>query len=185
MNLRRAQLTFRIIAIIVSVFLLGTFALFIYLVIKRPDIIPDSETFASFWIKNFSLIIAALAFAASTIASAYNALEQRHLRFLENYPYLEIFPILTVDALPLPVPKADLPDELKTFNFEYLQRVAPSQSHRPSAIELRYCALVLRNVGHGFITRATIEGTAEVPNYGIGPTEFKVDRRVNTTALRK
>jgi hypothetical protein len=179
MNYKRAHLAFRIIAIVVMFFITGVFAIFIFLMIARPDTIPASETFASFWVKNFSLLIAALAFAASTLASAYNALEQRHLRFMENYPYLEIFPILTVDPLPLPVPKLELPNELKTFNVDYLKRVAPSQEHNPSAIEFGYCALVLRNVGHGIVTRATIEGVAEIPNRGIPPVEFKIDRQVN------
>lgn len=179
MNLKQAKVAFRIVALVVTLFLAVFMSIFVYLMVARPDIVPASETFTSFWVKNFSLLIAALAFAASMLTSAYNALEERHLRFMENYPYLEIFPILSVDILPLPVPKADLPTELTTFNVEYLKEVAPSQSHQPSEIEFRYCALVLQNVGHGVVTRATIEGRAEVPDHGFTPTEFKVDRRIN------
>jgi hypothetical protein len=178
MNLKRAQRAFRIAATAVGIFMAGFLSIFLYLMLWRPDIIPASETFASFWVKNFSLLIAALAFAVSTLASAYNALEQRHLRFMENYPYLEVFPILSVDTLPLPIPRADLPPELETFNVDYLASVAPSQGHQPSGIEFRYLALVLRNVGHGPVTRVTLEGKAEVPNRGLPPVEFMVDRRV-------
>jgi hypothetical protein len=179
MDLSKTKIVYRIITIVVGLFVLAILSLFIYLMVKRPDIIPPSETFASFWVRNFSILIAAFAFAASTLASAYNALEDRHLRFMENYPYLEIFPILSVDVLPLPVPKSDFPDGMETFNDEYLKSVAPSQVHKPSAIEFRHCALVLRNVGKGIVTRVTIEGKAEVPGIGFQPVNFKVDRRFN------
>ena len=68
------------------VFITVVFAFFVYLMIARPQIVPASETFGSFWIKIISLLLPALAIAASTLASANNALEQRHLKFMENYP---------------------------------------------------------------------------------------------------
>lgn len=179
MNLEKAKWNFKIIATAIVLILVAVLATFIYLMIFRQDIVPIGETYGSFWLKNISLLLAALGFAASALSSAYNALEQRQLRYMENYPFLEVFPILSVDALPIPVPKSDLPPELESFNKEYLQSVAPSQNHSPSEIDFRYLALAIRNVGKGFATRVTITGSVEVPGRGFPTKVFTVDRRFN------
>jgi len=88
MKFEWSKILFWIITIAIGIFLLAVISLYIYLFLMQPNIVPQSETFASFWLKNFSLIIAALAFSASALAAAYNSLEQRHLRYMENYPYL-------------------------------------------------------------------------------------------------
>jgi hypothetical protein len=98
---------------------------------------------------------------------------------MENYPYLEVFPILSVDPLPLPIPKLDLPDELASFNADYLNTVAPSHPHEESDTSFRYVALALRNVGNGYITRVTVKGKVEVPGRGYPPVQFVVERRFN------
>ncbi len=179
MKLEQSKRIFWIAAISIGMLLLSFFITFCYLMIYQPGIIPSNETFGSFWLKNFSILFAAFTFAVSALTAAYNALEQRYLRYMENYPYLEIFPVLSVDTLPLPLPSVDLPTELTSFNLDYLNAVAPSHEHKASETDFRYLAIVLRNVGQGFITRATIVGTAEVPNRGFQPVKFKIDRRVN------
>ncbi|MCE7915935.1 MAG: hypothetical protein DYH15_15050 [Nitrosomonas sp. PRO4] len=147
--------------------------------IFRPDIIPPNDTYWSFWLSNLSILIAALAFFSSALVAAYNALEQVHLRYMENYPYLEIFPILSVDPLPLPIPKFDTPPELSSYNIDYLKEFAPSHQHETSDTEFRFLAMVLRNVGYGYITRAIIKGHVSIPNRGYKETPFLVDRRIN------
>lgn len=179
MNIERTKKIFRFIVWGIIVFSSLVFGVFIYVFLTKPQIIPIGETFGSFWIKNFSLLIAALAFASSALAAAYNAIEQRHLRYMENYPFLEIFPIWSVDPLPLPVPKFDLPPELSSFNKDYMKDVAPGKEIESSDTEFRYLALYLRNVGHGYVTRATIKGKAIVPGRGYPPADFIFDRRVN------
>jgi hypothetical protein len=179
MKLEQSKRVFWIVATFIAVLLLALLIGFCYLMIYQPNIVPPNETFGSFWLQNFSILIAAFAFAISALTAAYNALEQRYLRYMENYPYLEIFPILSVDALPLPIPRIDLPTELASFNLDYLKAVAPSHEHKASETDFRYLAIVLRNVGNGLITRATIAGTAEVPNRGFQPVKFKIDRKVN------
>jgi hypothetical protein len=179
MKLERSKQIFWAITIIVGILLIAFLIVFLYLMFYQPKIVPTNETFGSFWLKNFSILIAAFAFASSALTAAYNALEQRYLRYMENYPYLEVFPILSVDTLPLPIPRLDLPSELATFNLDYLRVVAPSHKHNTSDIDFRYLAIVLRNVGQGFITRITINGTADVPNRGFEPVNFEIDRRLN------
>ena len=178
MNIESMRIIFRIIVGVVLLFTFIILILFLYL-FTRPHIVPPSETFWSFWLKNLSLLIAAVAFASSALAMAYNAIEQRHLRYMENYPYLEVFTILSVDPLPLPVPTRNLPDELTSFNMDYLDAVAPSHPPSVSDIEFRYCALALRNVGNGYITRVTVKGMVEVPGIGFPPVHFTIDRRFN------
>ncbi len=179
MKFQRTKWIFRAVSFTIAIFLLIVIVIYIWLMLDHPEIVPATETYGSFWIKNFSIVVAALAFATTALATAYNALEQRHLRFMENYPYLAIFPILAVDTLPLPVPKTDIPTELETFNTDYLEKVAPSHRYIPSEIEFRYLALTLRNVGHGFIKRVTIKGVVEIPDQNLPSVEFRVDRRFN------
>ena len=83
----------------------GIFILFLVLMLAFPNIVPTSETYGSFWIKNLSLLIAAFAFAFSALAATYNALEQRSLRYMENYPYLELFPVLLLTLYHFLYPK--------------------------------------------------------------------------------
>jgi len=179
MKIERSKLFFRIIASLTILLLSSILVIWLYLMISQPSIIPLNETYGSFWLKNISLLIAAFAFASSALASAYNALEQRHLRYMENYPYLEIFSLLSVDFLPLPVPKHDLPPELASYNSDYLKVVAPKNSNAASDIEFRYLALGIRNVGHGYVTRIILKGSVEVPGRGFPITQFTVDRRFN------
>ncbi len=179
MKLEKSKRSFWIITFVVIGLLIAVLAVFIYLMAVKPNIVPSNETYASFWLKNLSLLVAVLAFSSSALAAAYNAMEQRHLRYMENYPYLEVFPVLSVDPLPSPVPRLDTPNELSSFDLDYLKTMAPSQLHEATDIEFRYLALALRNVGNGFITRITITGTAEVPGRGYPVKEFTVDRRFN------
>lgn len=179
MNLDKSKRAFWIVAIAVLVSLAAAVTVFIYLFLAQPSIVPPSETYGSFWLRSFSVLIAALTFALSALAFGYNALEQRQLRYMENYPYLELFPIMSVDPLPLPIPVADLPPELSTFNQDYLAKVAPSQVIAPSDAEFRFLAVALRNVGRGYLTRITIAGSAQVPQTGTPAVPFKIDRRFN------
>ncbi len=179
MKIEKSKLIFWIISVITGIILFSFFGMFIYLMFAQPTIVPLNETYGSFWLKNISLLVAVFVFASSTLAAAYNALEQRHLRYMENYPYLEINPILSVDPLPLPVPKYDLPPELSSFNTDYLNAVAPANQNIPSDVEFRYLALVVRNVGHGYITRIILNGIVEVPGKGFTARKFMVDRRFN------
>ena len=166
-------------SILVAVFLSLVLAVYVWLACKHPEIIPPSETFGSFWLKNFSILIASAALATTALAAAYNAVEQRTLRYMENYPYLEIFPILTVDPLPLPIPRYDLPPELATFNQDYLHAVAPAHTTLASDTSFRYLAMMLRNAGKGTVTKAFISGKAEVPGVGRPPVKFSIARRLN------
>ncbi|MBI3244337.1 MAG: hypothetical protein HYZ49_18820 [Chloroflexi bacterium] len=179
MNIERSKKIFWVIVVVLALFSAVIMGLFFYLLFSQPQIVPLGETFGSFWIKTSAVLIAALAFASSALAAAYNSLEQRQLRYMENYPYLEVFPILSVDPLPLPIPKFDLPEELVGFNTEYLKRVAPSQKLKTSDTDFGYLGIALHNVGHGRITRILITGIAEVPSRGFHPINFKIKRRVN------
>lgn len=179
MNIERNRMIFWIFFGVVSCFFFIVFVIFLYFSITRPQNVPPSETFWSFWLKNFSLFIAAVAFAFSALATAYNAIEQRHLLYMENYPYLEVFPIYSVDPLPLPIPKQNFPDELASFNADYLHAFPPSHPHEESDTNFRYAALALRNVGNGYITRITVKGEVEVPGVGFPPVQFVVERRFN------
>lgn len=179
MSLYRAQRVFKIVVAVLGAFFLIVIGLFLYLFLSLPSIVPQDQTFGAFWLTNFSLLIAAASFVSSALAAVWNAIEQRHLRYIENYPFLEIFPILTVDTLPLPIPKSELPVELAAFSSEYLSKVAPSHPAIPSDIDFRYLAFVLRNVGNGFISRVTISGFAKVPGYEFTETQFHIDRNFN------
>ena len=179
MNIERTRKIFGAVAIAVLIFAIAVVAAFVYLFVTQPQIVPSGETFGSFWLKNFAILLAALTFASSALAISYNALEQRHLRYMENYPYLVVFPIHTVDPLPLPIPTADVPGELKDFDVKYLAAVAPAQQPRGSDINFRYLAIVLRNVGHGHISQISMQGIAEVPNQRFEPISFHIERRVD------
>lgn len=179
MSIDTSKRAFWLIAILVLFFLLLLLCVLLWLMICHPEIVPKTDTFGAFWVRNFSILIAAFAFAASTLAAAYNALEQRNLRYMENYPYLEVFPILSVDPLPLPIPRADVPPELLSFNTDYLEKVAPAHPAPASAVEFRYLGIALRNVGHGTVTKVFIEGSAEVPGRGPAPIPFTIKRRFN------
>ncbi|MCK4789699.1 MAG: hypothetical protein KAV87_38520 [Desulfobacteraceae bacterium] len=179
MDIERSRKILKWITIGVTLLSILIFAGFTLLFFTQPQIVPSNETFGSFWLKNFAMLIAALALASSALAGYYNSLEQRHLRYSENYPYLAVFPVLSVDPLPLPIPKADVPTELREFNVEYLQAVAPDNVLSTSDPDFRFLALALRNVGHGPIARISIEGKARVPNWKVAPTPFKIDRRLD------
>lgn len=96
--------SFTIIATTVSA-VSGIFVgIFFYLMIFQPQMVPKDENFLSFWLKNSTVLFAALTFTFSALSMIQNSLEQRHLRFMENYPYLEISSFLSVWPFPLPFP---------------------------------------------------------------------------------
>ena len=179
MKHNRAERIFWGVIISVAIVMLLVILAFAYFMLFRLDVVPPTHTYWSFWIPNGALLIAALAFSASATAGALNALEQRNLRYMENYPYLEVFPIHTVDPLPLPIPKVDIPPVLDTFNVDYLQLVAPGHPVPNDDSQIRYLAVVLRNVGHSTVTLVKIEGTASVPGRGFPSVPFRINRRFN------
>ena len=99
MNIERTRKIFGAVAVAVLIFAIAVVAAFVYLLVTQPQIVPSGETCGSFWLKNSAILLATLTFASSALAISYNALEQRHLRYMENYPYLVVFPIHTVDPL--------------------------------------------------------------------------------------
>ncbi len=161
------------------IFVVGLFGYFLFLFLTQPQIIPPNDTPGSFWLRNLGVLITALVFASSALAGIYNYYELRHLRFMENYPYLEVSWILSVDPLPLPLPKVDVPTELSNYVEDYLKTLEPSQQYNASDTEVRYLGIALRNVGHGRIVRFEIRGTADVLSRALRKGSFKIDRNIS------
>ncbi len=172
---------FRNIALTATI-IAGIFVgIFFYLMIFQPQMVPKDENFLSFWLKNSIVLFTALSFIFTALSSIRNSIEQRNLRLIENYPYLEISSFLSLWSFPLPYPRYDVPNELKDFATDFWNTVAPSQPFRelPADTNFRYFGLILRNVGHGRITRIVIAGTAEITEVMNSAKSFYVDRMVN------